>query len=80
MALLPLWRRGRGITSIASAVQYLGAPIHVAVFVIVPCVITMRVRLLIDAGDWSSDRDDQMGELSCTTKIWRALKPRCAFS
>ncbi len=44
------------ITAISTALRYAGVPVHPLVFLIVLYVVTMRVRLLVDLGNWFSGR------------------------
>jgi tetratricopeptide (TPR) repeat protein len=47
---------GLVITAIGSVVRYAGVPIHPVAFLGVLYLITMRVRLLVDIGNWFSAR------------------------
>jgi tetratricopeptide (TPR) repeat protein len=47
---------GLVITAIASALRYAHVPIHPVAFLGVLYLVTMRVRLLIDVGNWFSAR------------------------
>jgi len=55
------------ITGAATVLRYLGMPIHPLVFLIVLYLITMRVRLLIDVGNWLSGR----GNLEMALALYR---------
>lgn len=44
------------ITVIATGLQCVGVPVHPLVFLIVLYLVTMRVRLLVDVGNWLSAR------------------------
>lgn len=44
------------ITAIGTLLEYVSVPVHPLLFLIVLYVITMRVRLLIDIGNWFSAR------------------------
>jgi len=44
------------ITGIGTALRYAGFPIHPLLFLVVLYLVTMRVRLLVDLGNWFSAR------------------------
>jgi tetratricopeptide (TPR) repeat protein len=44
------------VTGLGTALRYAGVPIHPLVFLVVLYLVTMRVRLLIDLGNWFSAR------------------------
>ncbi len=45
---------GLTITAIGTLLEYVSVPVHPLVFLIVLYIVTMRVRLLIDVGNWLS--------------------------
>lgn len=47
---------GLVITALGTGLRYAGVPVHPLVFLIVLYVVTMRVRLLVDLGNWFAAR------------------------
>lgn len=44
------------VTALGTGLRYAGVPLHPLVFLVVLYLVTMRVRLLIDVGNWFSAR------------------------
>lgn len=58
---------GLVITLIGTGLRYAGAPLHPLAFLVVLYLVTMRVRLLIDLGNWFSAR----GQLTRALALYR---------
>ena len=47
---------GLAITALGTGLRYVGVPVHPLLFLVVLYVVTMRVRLLVDLGNWFAER------------------------